>query len=104
MSGERLLTVANPPNREVLQFNGISEIHFFLNPGSVRVDRRYAEVERFGDLTLRDFAHCLGIPSQEFSPVGSLSRFGIEKKWNSCWSEDIILSLSLIFDANFSAK
>jgi hypothetical protein len=47
VNGERLLTVSKSPNREVLQFSGISEIHFFLNPGSVRADRRYAEVERF---------------------------------------------------------
>jgi hypothetical protein len=37
----------------VLQFNGIPEIHFLLNPGSVRIDGRDTKLQRFRYCTSR---------------------------------------------------
>ena len=48
-----LLTFADPPYCEVLQFGGVPEIHFFLNPRSIGIDRRYANLKRIGYLTRR---------------------------------------------------
>src|SRR5271165_1223131 len=40
-----LLSVANPPNREVLQFKGAPEIHFLLDPRSIRIDGRHTNLQ-----------------------------------------------------------
>ena len=46
-----LLALEHPPYGEVLQLSGSPEIHFLFNPLSMRIDRRYAELERRGYLT-----------------------------------------------------
>jgi hypothetical protein len=48
-----LLALEHPPYGEVLQLSGSPEIHFLFNPLSMRIDRRYAELERRGYLTRR---------------------------------------------------
>ena len=48
-----LLEFAHPPYCEVLQFSSVPEIHFFLNPRSIGIDRRYANLKRIGYLTRR---------------------------------------------------
>ena len=48
-----LLTFTDPPNGEVLQFSGIPKTHFILNPRSIGVYRRCAQLKCFGNLTSR---------------------------------------------------
>jgi len=50
---ESLLTVAHPSYCEVLQFRPSPKIHFFFNPGSIRVDGCYAKLKRLSYLTRR---------------------------------------------------
>jgi hypothetical protein len=48
-----VLAFTDPPNGEVLQFSGIPKTHFILNPSSIGVYRRSAQLKCFGNLTSR---------------------------------------------------
>src|SRR6516164_6538217 len=44
-----LFALPHPTDREMLEFRAVSEIHFFLNAGSIRIHRGHADLERFGN-------------------------------------------------------
>ena len=48
-----LLAFTDPSECEVLQFSGVPKIHFFLNPLSICINRRYAKLKCIGYLTSR---------------------------------------------------
>ena len=48
-----LLPLKHPPCCEMMEFFSVAELHLLFDPGSIRTNRRCAELEHFGYFTCR---------------------------------------------------